>query len=99
MLFARDRKPVGSLERWRLTVDRRSGWILARYGASRYLGISERQVQRTLERDDAWAPCIGQLRAYLPSSLDGWKRDHDADVSTSRTVVATRSICSRVRPA
>ena len=33
VLFARDRKPVGSLERWRLTVDRRSGWILARRAA------------------------------------------------------------------
>ena len=33
VLFARDRKPVGRLERWRLTVDRRSGWILARRAA------------------------------------------------------------------
>lgn len=30
VLFARDRKPVRAPDRWRLTTDRRSGWILAR---------------------------------------------------------------------
>ena len=33
VLFARDKMPVGRLERWRLTLDRRSGWILARRAA------------------------------------------------------------------
>jgi hypothetical protein len=33
VLFARDRTPAGPPERWRLTTDRRSGWILARRAA------------------------------------------------------------------
>ena len=33
VVFARDRKPATRLERWRLTVDPRSGWILARRAA------------------------------------------------------------------
>ena len=68
--------------------DPRCGWILGRRGAARVLGLCERQIRRTLEREDAWAPRVGRVRAYCVSSLEAWSDTRAPIIAASHQTAA-----------